>query len=273
MKNSKGVVCKRQQLILQYLNEHKTAKVETLSELLNVSPITIRRDLQIFEEKGIVERFHGGATLIEGALGDDPSLSDSSKNYILQKLAIAKMAASLINDGDTIFMNSSSTALLVLKYLHNKHVIVITNNGKALQVQKDPKVELVLTGGEVYERKQSMVGEFATHILSKVVANKCIMGVSGINIKTGITTSVLQETAVNQMMLKRCSGPVIVLADSSKIGVEHNFISGDLNKVSYLITDSGADPKQLEMLKEKGIEIITVDPLDASELNGFNSIT
>lgn len=265
MKSSKGIVYKRQQSILQHLKENRSVKVDDLAEELSVSPITIRRDLQLFEEKGIVERFYGGANLIEGALGDDPSLSDASHKYTLQKHAIAKHTADIIEDGDTIFMNSSSTALLVLKYLKDKHVVVITNNGKALQVPKDPKIELVLTGGEVYERKQSMVGEYATHILSKIAANKCIMGVSGVSAQAGITTSVLQETAVNQMMLKRCNGLTYVLADSSKVGVEHNFISGEISQVSCLITDSDADSMQLDILREKGIEIITVDPLDTIE--------
>lgn len=266
MKNNKSIVYKRQQLILKYLKENNTVKVDDLANILSVSPITVRRDLQIFEDKGIVKRFYGGANLIEGSLNDDPSLSDKSKGYELQKNAIAKYMADIIEDGDTIFMNSSSTALLVFKYLKDKHVIIITNNGKALQAQKDPKVELVLTGGEVYERKQSMVGEYATNILSKIVADKCILGVSGININSGITTSVLQETIVNQMMIKRCQGPIYALADSSKIGVQHNFISGDINKISYIITDSDADIDQIEKLKNKGVNIIIVDPIKNIDL-------
>ncbi|MEQ8155271.1 MAG: DeoR/GlpR family DNA-binding transcription regulator [Clostridiaceae bacterium] len=264
MKNSTGIISKRQQLILQKLKENHSVKIDELSKTLSVSPITIRRDLQLFENNGIVERFYGGATLIEGSLGDDPSLSDTSEKLSQQKHAIAKYAASLIEDGDTIFINSSSTALLVLEYVGNKHITVITNNGKALQADSAPNIELVLTGGEVNRRKKCMVGDFATHILSKIAADKCFLGVSGVSAHSGISTSVLQETAVNAMMLKRCTGPKYILADCSKVGKDHNFIIGELGRMSEkmftLITDSGADPHEIERLKEKGIEIIQVNP-------------
>ncbi len=262
MNNSKGVVYKRQQLILEYLKKYKTARVDDLSREFSISPITIRRDLELFQEKGIVNRFHGGATLTDGLLDDDPSLSESAQKYELEKHAIAQKAASLVNDRDTIFINSSSTALLILHYLKNKHVIVITNNGKALQVPKDPSVELVLTGGEIYDRKQSMVGEYATHLLCRVTAVKSFLGVGGISANAGITTFVLQETAINELMLKRCSGPTYIVADHSKIGKENNFLSGTISEISCLITDTKADVHQLNLLREKGVDIITVDPLE-----------
>lgn len=261
MKNSKGIVFKRQQYILKCLKENKSVQVDDLSEKLQVSPTTIRRDLQIFEQQNIVERFHGGAQLVEGNLKEDPAPDTLSPKSILQKHAIAKYAASLIDDGDTIFINSSSTALLILKYLINKRVIAITNNGKAINAEKDPQVEIVLTGGEIYERKQSMVGEFAIHTLTKITANKTFIGVGGISARGGITTSVLQETPINEMMLKRCIGPCFVLAGSSKIGKQHNFLSGSLDKISTVITNKDADEAELSLLRSKGIEIIELDPL------------
>jgi DeoR/GlpR family transcriptional regulator of sugar metabolism len=259
MKNSNGLVSKRQQLILQYLKEDHTVKVYELSKKLGVSPITIRRDLQLFEDNGIVEKFYGGATLVEKALNDDPSFSDSSEKYISQKHAIAKCAANLIEDGDIVFINSSSTALLVIEYLEDKHVTVVTNNGKALQISSSPNIDLVLTGGEVNRRKMCMIGDYATHILSKISANKCILGVSGISANLGISTSVLQETTINSMMLKKCTGPTIILADSSKVGKNHNFLIGENNRISYLITDSNSDLKELELIKANGIKVLTVN--------------
>lgn len=259
MKNSSGLVSKRQQLILQYLKENGTVKVDDLSKKLGVSPITIRRDLQLFEDNGIVEKFYGGATLVERALDDDPSFSASSEEYVSQKHAIANRAASLVEDGDIIFINSSSTALLILEYLEDKQVTVVTNNGKALQISSSPNIDLVLTGGEVNRRKLCMVGDYATHLLSKISADKCFLGVSGVSAALGISTSVLQETTINSMMLKKCNGPTIILADSSKVGKNHNFLIGEINRISYLITDSNADPEELELIRTKGIEVLTVN--------------
>jgi DeoR/GlpR family transcriptional regulator of sugar metabolism len=259
MKNSNGLVSKRQQLILQYLKENGKVNINDLSKKLGVSPITIRRDLQLFEHNGIVEKFYGGAALIEKSLDDDPSFSDSSEKHVSQKHAIAQCAAGLIEDGDIIFINSSSTALLILEYLEDKHVTVVTNNGKSLQISSSPNIDLVLTGGEVNRRKLCMVGDYATHILSKISANKCFLGVSGISANLGISTSVLQETTINSMMLKKCTGPTIILADNSKVGKNHNFLVGEINMISYLITDSNADPKELELIKSKGIKVLTVN--------------
>jgi DeoR/GlpR family transcriptional regulator of sugar metabolism len=259
MKNNNSLVSKRQQLILQCLKEQGTIKTDDLSKKLGVSPITIRRDLQLFQDNGIVEKFYGGATLIEKTLDDDPSFNDSSEQLTTNKHIIAQRAAQLVEDGDMIFINSSSTALLILEYLEDKQVTVVTNNGKALGLYNNPNIELVLTGGEVNRKKLCMVGDYATHLLSKISADKCFLGVSGICANTGISTSVLQETAVNSMMLKKCNGPTIILTDSSKVGKNHNFLISDISKISYLITDSDADAREIELIKAKGVEVITVD--------------
>lgn len=262
MKNGKGVVYKRQQHILQHLKNCKTAHIDELADLLNVSPITIRRDLQAFEDKGIVTRFHGGATLNEGIASENNDTTDESKTLSLpQKHAIAKYAASLVENGDTIFLNSSSTCLLMLQYLANKRVIVVTNNGEALHVPRSSSVELILTGGEVYEYKNSMVGEIAVQSLSRIVADKSFIGVNGISASQGITTSVLQETAINEIMMKRCDGHCYILADHTKIGKQHNFYSGSIKLVSTLITDTDIDKEELKSFEENKIRVIQVEPL------------
>ncbi|MEG0238331.1 MAG: DeoR/GlpR family DNA-binding transcription regulator [Clostridium sp.] len=256
MKNAKGFVFKRQQAIIKYLKEHKSAKTEDLAELLNTSNITIRRDFQNLENEGVIKRRYGGAVLIEGALSEDPYYNDSNDERQRNKEAIAKKAAEFIEDGDSIFINSSSTAIKILEYLEDKRVVVITNNGKVLSMNLSPKVEVILTGGEVYGRKQSMVGDIATQIISKITATKCFLGVSGITAHSGISTSVLQETTINMKMLENCNGPTFVLTDSSKIGRHHNFSSGDIDKINYVITDSKADTNEIHHLEEKGVEVI-----------------
>jgi DeoR/GlpR family transcriptional regulator of sugar metabolism len=259
MKNSNSLVSKRQQLILQDLKDNGTVKIDELSKKLGVSPITIRRDLQLFEQNGIVEKFYGGAKLISKELDNDPSFNDSSEEYTTRKHAIAKRAAQLIEDGDIIFINSSSTALLILEYLEDKHVTVVTNNGKALQMSNSPNIDLILTGGEVSRRKLCMVGDYATQLISKISADKCFLGVSGISASLGISTSVLQETAINSMMLKKCNGQTIILADNSKVGKNHNFLVGEINRISYLVTDSNADEREIELIQDKGIKVLTVN--------------
>jgi len=260
MKKTQGIVSKRRERILDYLGTNETINTNELAEKLDISPLTLRRDLQVLDDEGLIVRYYGGAKLvnnIDNKTNPQTALLNSASNET--KHIIAKYAADLIDDGDTIFINSSSTALLILEYLGNKRVYVVTNNGKSLQSTIGPNIELVLTGGQVYERKQSLVGEFATYILSKITANKCFLGVSGISSDSGISTSVLQETLINHEMINRCSGPVYVLADSSKVGKHHNFSSGEIREISHLITDSNIKETDINELQEKGVTIIPLD--------------
>jgi len=260
MKNNKGIVYKRQQQILQRLKDVRIVNVNDMAKELSVTPITIRRDLQLFEEQGLVNRFHGGATMIDGALMEDPALNGSdAREHATQKEMIAQCAASFVEDGDTIFINSSSTALMMIKYLKDKRVVVVTNNGKALTEDWGPTVELVLTGGEVYRRKQSMVGDLAAQALARIVADKSFLGVSGISAAHGITTSILRETAINEIMMKRCNGNCYILADSSKIGKQNNFSSGQIHLLHTLITDKDADPEELNKIRACGARVIQTD--------------
>lgn len=260
MKNSKSTISNRQQRLLAYLMQNRSCDNNTLAALFQVTPMTVRRDLQFLEEKGLIKRYFGGAECIMPSESEGTfSLSSSNEKISKARIEIAKRAALLIQDRDTVFMNSSSTALLVLEYLQDKSVLVITNNGRSLYTKRHSKTELILTGGEVYGQKQSLVGEFALNTLSKITATKCILGVSGISAAGGITSRVSQETAINQMMLSRCSGEKIVVADGSKIGIEHNFFSGEATDVTHLITDSSAPKKELDRLEKLGISIIIAE--------------
>ena len=156
MKNSKSVVFKRQQALLKELREEKTIDVETVAQKLGVSPTTIRRDLVMFEKQNLIERFHGGATLLEESLREEDTPADSHEAEDKeQKQIIARYAAELVEDGDTIFINSSSTALMMLDYLKGKRVIVVTNNGFAVSYPHDSQVEIIMTGGEIYRRRKT----------------------------------------------------------------------------------------------------------------------
>lgn len=258
MKNSKNSVQKRQMQILNYLQQNGQSSVAYLAELYHVSPITVRRDLSLLASKNLVVQQYGSARIAHTVSTDEEPSAYSSPDS--KKLAIAQKAAEFITDGDSVFLNSSETASFVLSYLNEKSVLVITNNGRSLDIDRGPGVELVLTGGEVYGKKHSLVGEFAINALTKVTASKCIVGVSGISASGGITSKVLQETTVNRMMLSHCSGPKIIVADSSKIGVEQNFFTGRIEDITMLITDSAADPEELARIREAGVEVVVVDP-------------
>lgn len=261
MKNSRNIVELRQKNILQLMQKNRTVNVADLSHQFRVTTATIRRDLEVLEAQGSIKRYFGGAQYILPP-NVDVHYRTAKGNPTPAKMAIARKAASMIEENDTVFFNSSSTALYILDFIADIHTSIITNNARALYCKYPESVDLLLTGGEVYGNKQSLVGEFAVSSIKKVTASKCFLGASGISAVGGITSSIVQEVAVNQSMINQCSGPKIVVADSSKIGVRHSFFSYNLDAVTHLITDSGADPRELERINKAGVEIILVDAED-----------
>jgi len=254
MKMHRSVVDERRKAILTILSKEPEISAEALALRLHVSPVTIRRDLQYWEEKNRISRHYGGAKIVQSFQEAHSELNDIE----IRKNKIAKRAAEFVEDGDTIFINTSSTALLILSYIKGKRVNVITNNANAVFIQKDFKINVILTGGELREPKESMVGEFALNNLSRVSSNKTFIGCSGISAEVGITTAVLAEVAINELMLRQSTGTRFVLADSTKIGHNHSFVSNTLNRVDILITDTLADEAECEAIAEKNVRILKV---------------
>ncbi len=176
------------------------------------------------------------------------------------KHSIAKTTAQLIDSGDTIFINTSSTALLVLRYLDQKYVTVITNNAKAVTCKSSPNVTIILTGGELRYPKESMVGDFALQTIRNVSVSKSILGCSGFSLDIGMTTSIHSEVSINRLMLENCKGPRILCVDHSKLGQTANFISGNVTDFDVVVTDREADTEFLsELALDYKIKTIVAD--------------
>lgn len=257
MRNNRSIVEKRRGKVLEILGANGFAKVRLLAEELNTSPLTIRRDLEALEEDGRIYRFHGGASLPK----DTPGTNIFSSALTAHKQAIAQKAASFVESGDTIFINTSSTALAMLSCIRAEHVTVITNNIRAVSCAKPADMILVLTGGEVRVPKEAMVGDFALNNLNRVTASKCFLGCNGITEEEGVTTAVLQEATINGQMLTRAVGERYILADRTKIGRRLNFIYGSLGDISCLITDTEAPAAEVEKIG-RVVRVIQVKPLE-----------
>jgi DeoR/GlpR family transcriptional regulator of sugar metabolism len=258
MRNKASVVNGRREEIFQIVSQSAFVKVNALAERMKVSPLTIRRDLEVLEKEKKIDRFYGGASLVKYEDGSEGNIFSSG--YTLNKLAIARYAAGLVENGDTIFINTSSTALAILPYIAARHVTVITNNVKAINQERRKDMILVFTGGELRIPKEAMVGDFAMNNLNRVTASKCFLGCNGINAVEGVTTAVLQEATINNLMLTRVNGPRYILADKSKVGRRLNFIYGQLKDITSLITDTEAPGAVIEELR-KFIGVIQVEPV------------
>lgn len=249
MKREKAVVDSRQKEIVDILRASKFASVEDLSSQLGVSKMTIRRDLAYLDKKKILERTHGGAKYIY----------DANEELRAYRQSIAKMAASFVEVGDSFFINTSSNAIEMLGYISKKRVTVITNNGKAIYMEKDKYIDVILTGGELRRQKDAMVGDFAVRNLSQFYAKKAFIGCSGISAQGGVTTEIFAEVNINEMMIEHATKEVFVLADHTKIGKNSSFMSVPIDKIQCLITDEKADKAALEAIRKEGVRVIQVN--------------
>ena len=258
MKQSRHLIEARRAGILKMLKERKKMRVEELSNCFQVSELTIRRDLEELDKKGEIVRFFGGAEIREEAM---PVMKFTEKEVINreEKELVAQCAADLIQRESSIFMNSGTTVLEVMKRIKNKHATIITNNAQAGNALENGNCDLLCTGGIYNSATCSFIGEYSTNLIKETFAETAVLGVNGINVGSGITTSLFQETVLFKLMLERCRGKKIIVTDGSKVGRTKNYKSADIKQIDILITTSRADPQELEKIKNAGIQLILTD--------------
>ena len=252
-KKSRSFVEQRRQTILRILREKGRAGVSELAEKLGISTLTVRRDLDELEGRGLVSRRYGEAVLVEGdeMLGGSPAYSPCK----VIKERIAKAAAALVDDNELLFVNTSTTALATVKHIKATGVTVVTNSihGQDLPVPEGGMV--LVTGGEVRPPRGVLSGEFALANIRSVAASTCFVGCGGISLTAGVTSTTQQEAIVNSLMVER-SDRLVLLAASSKLGVSAGFSYADLSKVNLLITDKDATDEDIAVLLDAGIHEI-----------------
>lgn len=253
------IPAERRNRIREVLRAQGAVKVSELSQRFDVSEITIRRDLERLERNGFLERTHGGAVLSQ-RMRREPRYTDKDQLHRAEKQTIGRAAAALVDDGDTLLINSGSTTLQVMRHLagHQDVRVITSNMGGPFAVQ-DPAFEVILIGGTFRAQSNSLVGPLATQTLSQVYGSKSFIGVDGISLKYGLTTPVLAEAEVARTMIERTRGPVIVVADYTKLGVVADFMTASLDQVDILVTDRGFDEGYREALEELNIQIVIAD--------------
>ncbi|WP_234124734.1 DeoR/GlpR family DNA-binding transcription regulator [Clostridium hydrogenum] len=245
----------RQKNISLILNNNGSIKVNELSEYFNVSEATIRRDLQEMEEKKLLKRTHGGAVRVD-ITNFEPSFLDKKDERQDEKLAIAKAAASMIKDGDTIILDSGTTTLQIAKNITARNVTVITNSiDIAEELSNNKDLEIVVTGGTLRFKTRAMVGHICEKTFSYFRVDKAFMGANGISSVEGITTPNFTEAQTKKAMIN-AANKVIVVADSSKIQNVCLSVICPISDVTSIIT-SGSIPQEIESeFRDKGIDVI-----------------
>lgn len=247
----------RRQEILNLIQEDGHAKVQQLSKIFKVSDVTIRQDLEVLEEMGLVLREHGGAMLKGiGNFAVTGTLLNENK-MIEEKKKIAKKALALIQEGDNIILDSGTTTTELAKLMTGfKELNVITNAlNIAMILGGNPGINLIVSGGEFKAPTLSLTGDMAASTFKGIHVDKCFLATAGISPDMLLTYPSLSDLVVKSAMI-RASSKVYLLADSSKIGFSSFASLGQLSLIDTLITDNNITPEQQEAIKEYKVNIL-----------------
>lgn len=257
----------RRRAIIEQVAQQRLVTVAELSNQFGVSEVCIRRDLQLLEMHGLIRRFHGGAIgLPPGAPSDvDGHMCAIPKNVINAnvKARIGRAAAQRVRNGERIIFDSGTTVLYVAHYIASSlgsadTLTAITNSlPVVIELGQCAGVHLIVLGGVYLRRYQVMVGPHAVEQIKGLYADKLFLGADGLTFRCGLTTANVLEAEVDRVITE-AAAEIIVVADSSKIGVVGLTPILPLAKISTLITDEGAPSDFLAALRDIGVEVVVV---------------
>jgi DeoR family transcriptional regulator of aga operon len=256
--NNEHTTVERRMKIMQMLSEKNQVFVNDLSRIFGVSEVTIRNDLKQLEDKKHLIRARGGAMGINHTVSMDLHLSEKNKLNLSEKSIIGKAAAKLIEDSNTIFIDSGTTTMEIVKNLSPdlKNVTIITNAlNIANQLISFPNINLIIPGGVLRKNSLSLIGILAERNLMNFFVDKAFIGVDGFDTMNGISTPILEEAYLDQLIIERAH-EVIVVADSTKFLRKSLALICKLDKISTVITDSGISEKDKMRLEEAKIKVI-----------------
>lgn len=241
----------RRQRIKQMIVEQNVLKVSELSVVFGVSEMTIRRDLESLEESGHLERRFGGAIASEQAAFDS-NYDVRLQTQTLQKAAIARYAATLVNDGDTIAIDASTTALMFAKEIANRPVTIITNSLDTAQTLRHAETKVILTGGYLRQSAGSFLGPLAIQTLQNLKVDLSLVSAKALLIPDGLMDSDLDEAELKRALLST-SAKSIALIDSSKFGKRALVRVAKLESIDLLISDTELAPELQDDLERAGV--------------------
>lgn len=236
---SEMLPAERRARIVEALEEQRVVKVSTLSDVLGVSEITIRRDLKLLDREGVLRRTHGGAMLTRRP-ATDPQLSSvvAAEAGTEEKARIAKAAAAMIEPRDTVFLGSGSTVAAMLRYVDpSLEARVVTHSLAAAAEAQGLNVELIFLGGLYRPGIQAVEGTWTVDMIGSFHADKAFLGADGLDAGAGLTTPLMAVAGIELAMIRRTRGEVVVLADGNKIGLVHQIVVCPLDQIDVVLVD------------------------------------
>mgnify|MGYP001220328700 CR=1 FL=1 len=248
----------RRSMILQKIKTDSAVSVSELSKEFNVSEVTIRKDLNTLYKRNLVIRTHGGAMMGSNPIAtyDDVHINSKRFMHFREKQSIGRTAAALINDGDTIMLDSGTTTLEIAKNLHKFQRLTILTNAinVAIEVLQYKRFNVILLGGNLREPSQSTVGPIAESNLRLFYCDKLFLGVDSFNLESGLSTPNIEEANINQVMLTRAK-EVIAVFDSSKINKRALAFITPVDNIHTIVCDEGMPMNIRSQLKAMNIDL------------------
>ena len=246
---------KRHQAILNLLEEQGSVTVTDLCNRFQVSAVTIRKDLKLLEDKGLLFKTHGGATTHNPYI-KEKHVNEKEKLNVREKEAIANAAVELIRPRDSIMIASGTTMQMLAKALTMEEQLNITTSSLnvALQLTQSPYYNILQLGGNIRHSSSSVTGHFSHSLLENISCNHQFLVADGIEVGYGCTTTSLEEAILNRKMIASAE-KVIVLADSSKFNRKSFGKICDLSDIHHIITDSGIPDSTARDIEDMGIQL------------------
>lgn len=252
----------RRSAILQMLKENSNVSVSELSKRFAVSEVTIRKDLNILKSRNLLVRTRGGAIVnTTGPQEDEKNIRFKRLANFREKQAIGRAASELIEDGDTIIIDSGTTAFQVARNLHKFQNLTILTNALnvAQEILSYNRFNVILIGGNIRNSSESVVGALAESNLKMFYCDKLFLGVDSFSVENGLSTPSVEEANINQIMIQR-SRKVIAVFDSSKVNKRALAFITSLDNIDIIVTDEGMDKSTRSQLKAMDIDVLTVKP-------------
>lgn len=248
---------KRKEEILYLLKKNGTVKVTELSEMFNISEVTVRNYLSDMERKGLLSRIHGGA-ISSYKPYYSMNMNQRLETNQAEKVDIANKIAQMVEPNDTIMLNSGTTTLLAFrKFPQDYNLNIVTNSiAIALEASSNPNFNVVLVGGSLNTKYQFSFGADSVSQLKNYHADKFIFSVDGINVKSGFTTFYEKEAEVDKTMIQQ-SEKCIVVADHTKFNRSAFVKISNISAADCIVTNSSIDKDILTSYNELGIKIYT----------------
>ena len=248
----------RHQFILDKLKKEGNIKVLDLCSDLNVSSVTIRKDLKLLEDKNLVYRTHGGGTLAN-PYAADKHVNEKEKIRSGEKTDIGAAAAKMIQEDDCIIIGSGTTVQFLARAIRpvGKLTVITAALNVATELNQLSDVEVLVLGGVLRKSSSSGTGLYAEKMLEDFSCSTLFLGVDGIDLEFGITTTHVMEAQLNRKMIEAAQ-KTVVLNDSSKFGKRGFGRICGLEEVDHIVTDKGITEHMMEQLKGMGIEVTVV---------------